>query len=134
MKTPRKRARRTKVSKRRAKQLRGFQRRLQRDIDAEITRMQAESHAFMARDENVKPRREAFVSINAHTIRGNAINGTDNPPIRIARSKSDRTPRYAREIEIAGPSRLVYDPCKKLLACGARLVLVAAADDVRILR
>jgi hypothetical protein len=73
-----------------------------------------------------------YVSINGHTIRANAVHGTDNPPIRVARGKHDRKPVYASEIEISGPCRLVYSPDKPVLKCGARLVL--EADDVRIVR
>lgn len=64
-----------------------------------------------------------YVSINGNVIRGNARHGTDDPPIRIARSPSDAKPRYAREIAIQGPSRLVYSPDKPIMRCGARLVL-----------
>ena len=77
-------------------------------------------------------RSEVFISINGHTIRRNAVNGTDEPPIRIARSRSDKKPRYAREITIAGPSRLIYSPAKPIMSCGARLVLVAG--DVKVVR
>jgi hypothetical protein len=56
----------------------------------------------------------------------------DEPPIRIARSRSDRTPRYTREIRINGPSRLVYDPAKRILNCGARLVIEAESGSVEI--
>lgn len=73
-----------------------------------------------------------YVSINGHTIRSNAKHGTDEPPIRIAASKSDSKPRYAREIEISGPSRLIYTANKPLLKCGARLVI--ETEDVRIVR
>lgn len=73
-----------------------------------------------------------YVSINAHTIRHNAVAGTEDKPIRIARTKSDAKPSYASEIEIVGPARLVYDPTKKLLRCGARMVLECA--DVRVVR
>lgn len=73
-----------------------------------------------------------YVSINAHTIRHNAVAGTTDAPIRIARSKSDAKPVYAQEIEIVGPARLVYDPCKAILRCGARMVLECA--DVKVVR
>jgi hypothetical protein len=74
-----------------------------------------------------------YVSINGKTIRGNAIRGTDDPPIRIARSHSDKAPRYAREISIPGPSRLVYSPSCPIMRCGARLVL-ETEHDVEIVR
>lgn len=73
-----------------------------------------------------------YVSINAHTIRKNAIDGTNKPPIRIAKSKSDAKPVYASEIAILGSATLIYDPSKKIMRCGARMVLVC--DDVRIIR
>lgn len=74
-----------------------------------------------------------YISINGQTIRSNAITGKDDPPIRIARVKSDPSPRYAREIAIDGPSHLVYSPGKPIIRCGARLVLVTDAP-VRIVR
>lgn len=73
-----------------------------------------------------------YVSINAHTIRKNAVAGTTEPPIRIARTKSDQKPTYASEIEIIGPARLIYDPTKAILRCGARMALECA--DVRVVR
>lgn len=73
-----------------------------------------------------------YVSINGHTIRRNATHGTDDPPIRIARIKSDPDPVYASEIDIIGPARLVYSPTKPRIKCGARLVLECA--DVVVVR
>lgn len=77
---------------------------------------------------------KAYISINAHVIRRNAIHGTEDPPIRIARGKSDRAPRYAREVAINGPSKLVYDAHNRIMKCGARLVLEADADSVEVVR
>ena len=74
-----------------------------------------------------------YISINGHVIRGNARNGTKTPPIRIARGRSDKSPTYAREIEIEGPSRLVYSPDKPVLSCGARLV-IATESPVKVVR
>ncbi len=73
-----------------------------------------------------------YVSINGHTIRKNAVTGSAEPPIRIARSKNDTRPTYASEIEIVGPARLVYDPRKAIMRCGARLVIECA--DVKVVR
>ena len=72
-----------------------------------------------------------FVSINGHTIRRNAVKGTEEPPIRIARSPSDDNPVYASEVEIIGPAKLVYNPRQRIMRCGARLVL--QCEDVRVL-
>ncbi len=49
-----------------------------------------------------------YVSINGDTLRRNTRNGTNNPPIRIAKSKSDTNPVYAHEIRIKGNAELVY--------------------------
>jgi hypothetical protein len=73
-----------------------------------------------------------YISINGNTIRRNALRGTATPPIRIANSPSDRNPSYASEIEIIGPARLIYDPEKRIMRCGARLVLECA--DVKVTR
>lgn len=83
---------------------------------------------------NIKKGRLAYVSINGKVIRKNAVTGSKDPPIRVARSQSDKKPRYAREIAIVGPSQLLYSPDEPIMRCGARLVLVAAFDDVRIMR
>jgi hypothetical protein len=73
-----------------------------------------------------------YVSINGHTIRSNAKHGRNEPPIRIARTPSDSKPTYAHEITLKGDSRLVYDPAKAIMRCGARLVIVS--DDVEVVR
>lgn len=74
-----------------------------------------------------------YVSINGHVIRRNAVTGADDPPIRVARTKSDVAPRYAREVAIDGPSKLVYSPTGRIMKCGARLVIATEAP-VRVLR
>lgn len=75
-----------------------------------------------------------YVSINGHVIRSNAKRGTDEPPIRIARSKHDKKPRYAREITIKGSSRLIYSPAKPILGCGARLVIETSDGAIEVVR
>lgn len=74
-----------------------------------------------------------YVSINGATIRKNAVAGTDEPPIRIAKSRSDKKPTYAHEIVISGPCRLIYDAKARILACGARLA-IETAGEVEIVR
>lgn len=75
-----------------------------------------------------------YVSINGSIIRRNAMRGEDNPVIRIARSRSDNKPRYAHEIAIDQPCRLVYQPDGAIMKCGARLVIEAPRGSVRIMR
>lgn len=76
----------------------------------------------------------AFISINGQTIRKNAVLGTNEPPIRIARSQSDSKPIYAHEIHILGPSQLLYSADEPIIRCGARLALCAAYGDVKVIR
>lgn len=73
-----------------------------------------------------------YVSVNAHTIRANARHGRNDPPIRIARTRTDKKPRYAREIELVGKARVLYSREAAILSCGARMVI--EAEDVKILK
>jgi len=69
-----------------------------------------------------------YISINGHMIRKRG-----DKPIRIARTPSDQSPVHANTVDIFDAwgnvvARLVYDPTKKLLRCGARLVLECKHD------
>lgn len=75
-----------------------------------------------------------YISINSNVIRGNAKHGTVDPPIRIARGHNDKHPRYANEVNILGPSKLIYSPTCEIMSCGARLVLETEAGCVEIVR
>jgi hypothetical protein len=57
------------------------------------------------------------IHVNQHVIRRNAKAGTAEPVLTVKRG---RTNTYATAVEILGPSRVVYSPCKPL-ACGARV-------------
>lgn len=73
-----------------------------------------------------------YVSINGHVIRSNLKHGKDQPPIRIVKSRGDRKPRYAHEIEIEGSCRIVYKK-EPVLSCGARVVL-ETSNEVKVIR
>lgn len=74
------------------------------------------------------------VNVNRNTINRNTVkakNGeTDfEPPVRISRGKSGKA-EYGNEVAVLDAAgnevgRFIYDPTGKLVACGARLVLVA---------
>lgn len=66
-----------------------------------------------------------YVSINGHTIRKRG-----DKPIRIARSPGDAKPIYANEVDIIGPAKLIYDPDKSIMRCGARCVIVC--EDAKV--
>ena len=65
------------------------------------------------------------VHINMHVIRKNTKEGTEDPPITVKVGKENHK---CSEAEILGPAKLIYSPHKKLLNCGARLVLMTTAD------
>ena len=52
-----------------------------------------------------------------HKIRFNQKHGTNNPVITVRTSHSNR---YAHEVDILGPSTVIYSPDKPL-NCGARI-------------
>jgi hypothetical protein len=65
---------------------------------------------------------KAIIHVNRHHISANAKDGGSRPVYTIKRG--GRT-RYAREVVIDGPSRLVYDG--RQLGCGARAWLETEA-------
>lgn len=58
---------------------------------------------------------KTIVHVNQHIIRGN-LKGANEPPLSVRTYKGVR---HAREVEITGPSKVVYSPDKPL-SCGAR--------------
>jgi hypothetical protein len=56
-----------------------------------------------------------LIHVNRHHIAANAKDGGNRPVYTV---KTGRRTRYAREVQIEGPSRLVYDG--RQLGCGAR--------------
>ena len=74
------------------------------------------------------------IHVNQHHIRSNKTKGTDLPVITI---KKGRTNTYCNEVEILGPSRIVYSgggcDAKPLLSCGARVV-IETESEIKIIR
>lgn len=64
-----------------------------------------------------------IIHVNRQHIAMNAKDGGSRPVYTI---KDGRRTRYAREVEILGPSRLVYDG--RQLNCGARAWIETDAD------
>lgn len=71
---------------------------------------------------------KAVIHVNKQHIAMNAKDGGDRPVYTI---KMKGQTRYAREVQIDGPSRLVYDG--RQLACGARAWIEAEADDLTLI-
>jgi len=61
--------------------------------------------------------RKTIVHVNQHIIRANHKTGARDPVLTV---KQGRTNRYAHEVRIDGPSKVVYSPDKPL-SCGARV-------------
>ena len=57
------------------------------------------------------------IHVNQHIIRANKKNNESNPVLTVKRGKSNN---YAHEVEILGPSKVVYSPDKPL-SCGAKV-------------
>lgn len=74
------------------------------------------------------------IHVNQHHIRSNKTQGTDLPVITIKRGRSNT---YCNEVEILGPSRVVYGgsgcEAKPLLSCGAR-VIIETESEIKIIR
>ncbi len=74
------------------------------------------------------------IHINQHHIRSNKTKGTDLPVITI---KQGRTNTYCNEVEILGPSKIIYSgngcDVKPLLSCGARVV-IETNSEINIIR
>ena len=64
-----------------------------------------------------------IIHVNRHHIAANAKDGGNRPVYTI---KNKRTTTYAREVEIRGPSKLVYDGSS--LSCGARAWIETEAE------
>ena len=58
-----------------------------------------------------------IIHINQHVIKSNKKNGVNDPVITIKTYKSNV---YVHEVEILGPSKVVYSPDKPL-SCGAKV-------------
>ena len=57
------------------------------------------------------------IHVNMHKVRANKKHGTNEPVLTIKEGKSNT---YCHEVDILGPSKLVYRPDKPL-SCGARV-------------
>ena len=64
------------------------------------------------------------IHVNMHHIRYNKKHGTNKPVITVKTSKSND---YGHEVDILGPSKIIYSPDKPL-SCGARVWIETEAD------
>ena len=72
-----------------------------------------------------------YIHVNQHKIRANKKNGTNEPVITIKQGSSNT---YCHEVEIQGPSHVIYGGNDKtLLSCGARVV-IKTESDVKVIK
>ncbi len=72
-----------------------------------------------------------YIHINQHVIRANKKEGKNDPVITIKQGKQNT---YAHQVEILGPSTVVYSGNDKtLLSCGAR-VAIKTNSQVRVIK
>ena len=71
---------------------------------------------------------KTIIHVNQHVIKANNKNGENNPVLTVKTYKDNR---YAHDVSIKGPSRVVYSPDKPL-SCGAH-VWIETESEVEIL-
>jgi ferredoxin-thioredoxin reductase catalytic subunit len=69
-----------------------------------------------------------IIHVNVNVIRHNKKHGNNLPPCRVQEGNKSR---YCREVQILGPSKMVYSPDRPL-RCGAKL-WIETESDVRLL-
>jgi len=72
---------------------------------------------------------KTIIHVNAHVIKSNRKNGVENPVLTVKTYKDNR---YAHEVEVLGPSKVVYSPDKPL-SCGAH-VWIETQEEVTIIK
>ena len=66
------------------------------------------------------------IHVNQHKIRSNKKHNLNEPVITVKTSKSNT---YASEVEIKGPSKVIYSPDKPL-SCGAKVWIETESEVV----
>jgi len=67
------------------------------------------------------------IHVNQHKIRSNKKHNLNEPVITVKTSKSNI---YGHEVEVLGPSKIIYSPDKPL-SCGAK-VWIETEGEVKI--
>jgi len=72
---------------------------------------------------------KTIIHVNQHVIKSNRKNGVLDPVLTVKTYKENR---YAHEVEIYGPSKVVYSP-EKPLSCGAH-VWIETQSEVKVVK
>ena len=66
-------------------------------------------------------KRKTYIHVNQHVIRSNKKNNENEPVITVKQGSKNT---YCHEVQINGPSKVIYGGNEKpLLNCGARVVI-----------
>ena len=69
---------------------------------------------------------KTYIHVNQHKIRANKKHGTNEPLITV---KKGRENTYCHEVEVLGPSTIMYGGNDKpILSCGARVVIMTESE------
>lgn len=66
---------------------------------------------------------KTIIHVNQHNIRANSKREEGESPLPVLTIKTYKSNTYANEVEISGPSKIVYSPDKPL-SCGAKVYIV----------
>lgn len=69
---------------------------------------------------------KTIVHVNQHVIKSNRKNSAADPVLTVKTYKDNR---YAHEVEILGPSKIIYSPDKPL-SCGAHVWIETEAEVI----
>lgn len=69
---------------------------------------------------------KTIIHVNQHVIKKNLKEGSREPVLTVKNYKSNT---YAHEVQINGPSKVVYSPDKPL-SCGARVWIETESEVV----
>lgn len=67
---------------------------------------------------------KTIIHVNQHVIKANKKTGENNPVLTV---KTYKTTKYAHEVVIDGPAKLIYSPDKPL-SCGAHVWIETQAN------
>ena len=75
--------------------------------------------------------KKTYIHVNQHVIRANKKHDKNDPVITV---KSGKNNTYCHEVQILGPSKVIYGGNEKpLLNCGARVV-IETESPVEVIR
>jgi hypothetical protein len=69
---------------------------------------------------------KTIIHVNQHVIKANRKNNTQKPVLTVKTYKDNK---YAHEVEILGPSKIIYSPDKPL-SCGAHVWIETSSEVV----